>query len=74
MNYHAPTLKPHQHNALLWHPMFFNPDQLYDMSIDPHEVVNYSTLPEYADVLDDMKDRTGRWLRTFDNPFGEFTG
>ncbi len=53
--------------------MFYNPDQLYDMNIDPHEVVNYSTLPEYAGVLDDMKNRTGRWLRTFDNPFGEFT-
>ena len=71
--YHCRALKPHQHNALLWHPMFYNPDQLYDMNIDPHEVVNYSTLPEYAGVLDDMKDRTGRWLRTFDNPFGEFT-
>ena len=74
LNYHAPTLKPHQHNALLWHPMFFNPDQLYDMDIDPHEVVNYSTLPEYTGILDDMKGRTKRWLRTFDNPFGEFTG
>ena len=72
--YHAPGLEPHQHNALLWHPMFYNPDQLYDMNIDPHEVVDYSTLPEYADVLDDMKGRTRRWLQTFDHPFGEFTG
>lgn len=71
--YHGSALQPHQHNALLWHPAFYYPDQLYDMDIDPHEVVNYSTLPEYADVLADMKGRTRRWLRTFDNPFGEFT-
>ncbi|MFC1607279.1 sulfatase [Candidatus Latescibacterota bacterium] len=72
--YHGPALEPHQHNALLWHPMFFNPDQLYDMNVDPHETVDLSGRPEYANVLSDMKDRTGRWLRTFDNPFGEFTG
>ena len=71
--YHCAALKPHQHNALLWHPAFFYPDQLYDMDIDPHEVVNFSMAPKYADVLAEMKDRTKRWLRTFDSPFGEFT-
>ena len=53
--------------------MFFNPDQLYDMDIDPHEVVNYSENPKYADILADMKGRTKRWLNTFDHPYAEFT-
>ena len=72
--WHSNVLTNHQHHALLWHPAFHYPDQLYDLDIDPHEVVNYSTQPEYSNVLEDMKGRTKRWLRTFDNPFGEFTG
>ncbi len=72
--YHGRALTPHQHNALLWHPSFLEPDQLYDLPNDPHEVVNFSHTPEFAPVLDDMKGRLGGWLRTFDYPFAEFTG
>jgi len=70
--YHCRSLEPHQHNVLLHHPAFYYPDQLYDLKADPEEVVNLSGKAEYSDVLDDMKGRMRRWLRTFDHPFGEF--
>lgn len=72
-NYHAPNLEAHQHNSLLWHPAFWEPDQLYDLHVDPKEVINLAYEPEYADILVDMKSRLKRWLTTFGNhPFGEF--
>jgi len=71
--YHSPALKPHQHKALLWHPAFLEEDQLYNMNTDRDEVVNQSLNPEFAGVLDDMKERTKVWLNTFDYPYAEFT-
>jgi len=72
-NYHAPALEPHQHNVLLSHPAFWEPDQLYDLKVDPHEVINLSYEPEYRKILNDMKIRLKTWLATFgDHPFGEF--
>jgi len=70
--YHNRTLKPHQHNALLWHPSFMEPDQLYDLSIDHSEVVDYSHTGEYNHVMQDLQGRMKKWLQTFDYPFGEF--
>ena len=74
-NYHAVSLEPHQHNVLLWHPAFWEADQLYDLDVDPNEVVNLAYDPDCADVLNDMKGRMKDWLATFGNhPFGEFVG
>ncbi|MFC1552878.1 sulfatase [Candidatus Latescibacterota bacterium] len=74
-NYHAATLEPHQHNVLLWHPAFWEPDQLYNLSSDPDEVVNLADDPEYADEFRDLQGRLIRWLATFgDHPFGELAG
>ncbi|MFC1650811.1 sulfatase [Candidatus Latescibacterota bacterium] len=73
-NYHATSLEPHQHNVLLWHPAFWEPDQLYDLANDPDEVVNLAYDSEYADKLGNMKGRLRIWLTTFGNhPFGELT-
>jgi arylsulfatase A-like enzyme len=73
--YHNRALEPHQHKVLLEHPNFWDPDQLYDLSIDNDEVVNRAYEPAYSKALDDMKGRLKRWLATFGNhPFGEFTG
>ena len=73
--YHNRALEPHQHNVLLEHPNFWDPDQLYDLSIDSTETTNLAYDPAYADVLTDMKGRLKRWLSTFGNhPFGEFVG
>jgi arylsulfatase A-like enzyme len=72
-NYHAASLEAHQHNVLLWHPAFWEPDQLYDLADDPREVVNLAADQEHKDVLEDLKERMGTWLKTFGNhPFGEF--
>jgi arylsulfatase A-like enzyme len=70
--YHVRSLEPQQHHALIWHPAFFHPDQLFDLTVDRDELVSLAQKPEYADVLKDMKDRMQRWLTTFDHPFGEF--
>ena len=73
--YHMSALEPHQHNVLLEHPNFWDPDQLYDLNVDNDEVVNLAYDPAYADVLNDMKTRLKEWLATFGNhPFGEFVG
>jgi arylsulfatase A-like enzyme len=72
--YHSRALEPQQHHALIWLPAFFYPDQLYDLSVDRDELVNLSEKKEHAATLNDMKGRMRRWLRTFDHPFGEFTG
>jgi hypothetical protein len=71
--YHNLALEPHQHHVLLEHPNFWDPDQLYDLSIDSTETTNLA-LTE-ADILTDMKGRLTAWLETFGNhPFGEFDG
>ena len=73
--YHNRALEPHQHNVLLNHPNFWDPDQLYDLSVDYDEVVNMAFDARHSDTLADLQDRLGRWLATFgDHPFGEFTG
>lgn len=71
--YHTRILQPHQHNALLWHPAFYYPDQLYDLSIDSEEITNLAGNQKFDGVLDDMKQRLKGWLNTFNHPFGEFT-
>ena len=73
--YHNLALEPHQHNVLLEHPNFWDPDQLYDLHVDSTETTNLAYDPLYADTLADMKGRLRRWLKTFGNhPFGEFVG
>ena len=71
--YHNLALEPHQHNVLLEHPNFWDPDQLYDLSFDSIETTNLA-VPQ-PDILADMKSRLTAWLETFGNhPFGEFVG
>jgi len=71
--YHNRALAPHQHNVLLEHPNFFDPDQLYDLSVDSDEIVNLAYESAHSAELSDMKGRLKRWLLTFGNhPFGEF--
>jgi len=73
--YHQPTLEPLQHNALLEHPNFWDPDQLYDLRIDSTETVNFAYDPKHAATLAEMQARLKRRLETFGNhPFGEFMG
>lgn len=71
--YHTAGLEPHQHHVMLWRPAFFEPDQLYDLSVDSDEIVNLSNTQKYSGILGDMKGRMSRWLKTFDHPYAEFT-
>ena len=38
------------------------PEELYDLSTDPHEVHNLANAPELADVLNNMRQRLDTWL------------
>jgi arylsulfatase A-like enzyme len=37
-------------------------ERLYDLSADPHEVVNLVSNPDFATVLDRLRDEMDRWL------------
>ena len=74
LHYHCSFLKPQQHNSLLRHPNFWEPDQLYDLIKDPEETTNLAYIDEYQDILADMKSRLNSYIKSFDNqPFGEFS-
>jgi len=71
--YHDKQLEPMQHNVLLHHPNYWDPDQLYDLTIDVEETTNFAYDPKYAGILKEMKDRLRGYLESFgDHPFGEF--
>lgn len=40
------------------------PEALYDLSSDPHETRNLANNPEYADILEDMRRRLRRRMRS----------
>jgi N-sulfoglucosamine sulfohydrolase len=44
------------------------PEQLYDLVFDPNEAHNLADDPSAVDVLEDMRARLDRWMRTTDDP------
>lgn len=44
-------------------------DELYDLSTDPHEMVNRINDPEYAEVRDRLHDRLLDWMNDTRDPF-----
>jgi arylsulfatase A-like enzyme len=50
-------------------PCMYDPDQLYDLEIDPFERTNLAYHPAYADVVKEMKAELGKVLATFKRPF-----
>jgi arylsulfatase A-like enzyme len=52
-------------------PGYFDADQLYHLSEDPHEQTNLAGRGTYARQLADLRTRLQRYLRTFRQPFGE---
>jgi N-sulfoglucosamine sulfohydrolase len=44
------------------------PERLYDLVFDPNEAHNLADDPSAADVLEDMRARLDRWMRTTDDP------
>jgi N-sulfoglucosamine sulfohydrolase len=43
-------------------------EQLYDLLFDPMETYNLVDDPDYADVLADLDERLGAWMRQTDDP------
>ncbi|HOL55217.1 MAG TPA: sulfatase [bacterium] len=43
-------------------------EELYDLSIDPLEINNLSSKPEYRDILDELRSRLYRWQREINDP------
>jgi arylsulfatase A-like enzyme len=51
------------------YPHYWDPDQLYDLEADPEEQNNLACDEEYAEVLEDMRERLRGYLELFDRPF-----
>jgi len=52
-------------------PLYFEPDQLFDLRNDPEETVN--VYDKYPEIAEEMKAELKRYLLAFpDRPFGEF--
>ena len=48
---------------------YWDPDQLYDLSADPHEIHNVYSDPSYADQVRELRDELRNILETFRHPF-----
>ena len=53
-------------------PNYFHHDQLYDLDNDVFEQRNLACDPSFRGVLDEMKDRLRRLMRSLPHTFGEF--
>jgi arylsulfatase A-like enzyme len=54
------------------YPAYFDADQLYDLEADPNEQNNLADLPEYQNVLNDLKAELQVYLNKLPGGFGEF--
>jgi hypothetical protein len=43
-------------------------DELYDLSMDPHETQNLIDHPDYQDDVDRLRDRLSKWQAETDDP------
>ena len=53
------------------HKFVFNPhgiDELYDLTADPHELVNLAMDPQQAVLKDDLESRLQEWMRHTEDP------
>ena len=55
--------------AIETYPAYFDPDQLYDIEVDPDEQYNLAGEAEYTHVWADMRQRLSRIVATFEHPF-----
>ncbi|MGC9343892.1 MAG: sulfatase family protein, partial [Bacteroidales bacterium] len=55
--------------ASKYHEGYFDADQLYNLEDDPWEQKNLAYDPEYAEVLEEMKQKMNEFTSTFDYPF-----
>jgi arylsulfatase A-like enzyme len=69
---YIPDLWDHERVARNTYPHFFDDDQLYNLSKDPHEQRNLATDPRYRAVLEEMKSELKKLLETLPGDFGEF--
>lgn len=58
--------------AMRDHPAYFDVDQLYNLTEDPHEKNNLASDPRYADILAELKAELTKHLANMPGKFGEF--
>jgi len=62
-------MRPRADMATLHHAHYYDVEQLYDTAQDTWEQMNLAGLPQYADVLAQMRERLRRHLDTLEHPF-----
>jgi arylsulfatase A-like enzyme len=58
--------------ATLRYKHYTDRDQLYDLSVDPTEQNNLANDPEYAEIVNELKEELVSYLNTLPGNFGEF--
>jgi arylsulfatase A-like enzyme len=58
--------------AMKKYPAYFDADQLYDLEVDPNEQKNLAYLPEYQEVLKEMKAELQIYIDKLPGGFAEF--
>jgi len=59
----------HSSIAMEHYPAYFQPDQLYDLQVDPYEQHNLAADPAFASVLEKLRGELARFLADFNHPF-----
>ncbi len=62
-------MQAHAQLAILYHPYYFDQDQLYNYVDDYWEQNNLISKPEYTDKIDELKDQLIQQLHKFDHPY-----
>jgi len=62
----------HEKGPMGKYPAFFEPDQLYDLSLDPNEQTNLAGDPRYAEILADLKAELRAYLQSLPGDYAEF--
>jgi hypothetical protein len=58
-----------EHESYGAKPGYFDPDQLYNLTDDPSEMINLAADPEYRDRLNQMKERLQEFLDSLPGVF-----
>ncbi|MFP4379932.1 MAG: sulfatase [Candidatus Sumerlaeia bacterium] len=69
LDYLQTTRQLHSDIAIRYFPAYFEPDQLYDLSMDPNEQRNLAQDPRHAAIFQDMQRELEKKIKSIGHPF-----